>query len=83
MTKHDVNVRAEATLHPGDSRDIHGTAEVKVANNASAQGKVRVKCPNVPSVDYDVAAHGSRNIQIPVGDSRFTNAGATDLALSW
>jgi hypothetical protein len=71
------------TLAPGGSQTIPGTAEVKVSNTTATQGQIQVTAPNVPSVTYDVAAGGSRNIQIPVGDTVFKNTGTVNLQLSW
>ncbi|WP_164018333.1 hypothetical protein [Pyxidicoccus trucidator] len=71
------------TLTSGQSTDIDGTTLVKVSNNTATAGSVKVKCPNVDAVTYAVPANGSKNIQIPVGTSRFTNTGTPDLDLSW
>lgn len=71
------------TLTNNQSKDIDGTTEVKVSNNSATAGQVRVACPNVPAVDYTVPANGHKNLQIPVGTSRFTNTGTPSLVLSW
>ncbi|QSQ23831.1 hypothetical protein JY651_02265 [Pyxidicoccus parkwayensis] len=74
---------ASATLTTNQYVDIPGTAEVKVSNATGNAGAVRVACPNVPYVDYAVPANGSRNLQIPIGTTRFTNIGAPTLTLTW
>jgi hypothetical protein len=71
-------------LQPQGSADIDGIEEVKVQNDSAVTaGKFEVKCPNVPATSYDLDAGGSRNIQIPVGTSTFTDTGTTNLTLTY
>jgi hypothetical protein len=71
------------TVTPGGTLNLDPTTpsqqDVKVTNANAAAGAFSLQSPNVPVVNYTIGANSSRNFQIPIGLTVFTNTGTVNL----
>jgi hypothetical protein len=71
------------TVTPNNTLNINPVTpseqDVKVTNTKATAGAFSLQSPNVPAVSYTIGANSSRNFQIPIGLTVFTNTGTVNL----